>query len=57
MKIHASDMSDDEYRVSASQWREKHKQDLKDMEDELKKEKRQFATVDSKPWWKKILKI
>jgi len=57
MKIHASDMSDDEYRVSASQWREKHKQDLKDMEDELKKENRQFATVDSKPWWKKILKI
>ena len=57
MKIHASDMSDDEYRISASQWREKHKQSLKDMEDELKKQKRDFAVKDSKPWWKKILKI
>lgn len=57
MKIHASDMSDDEYRVSASQWRKKHKQSLKDMEDELKKQKREFALKDDKPWWKKILKI
>ncbi len=57
MKIHASDMSDDEYRVSASQWRKKHKQSLKDMEDELKKQKREFALKDNKPWWKKILKI
>ena len=50
-------MSEDEYRISASQWREKHKQSLKDMEDELKKQKRDFAVKDSKPWWKKILKI